>query len=151
MITYLPPTPPDFDRIINEELAKIRDYSYIQDSHTRTELEKTNPLYKNTIHNNAEIESFETAVQARLLVEKENYLYHLEEYKRKLEAQKADIEEKIEKKKKELSQKENDFNLAKKFYEDFQKLVNSKIHLIQQTAKEIITQKDKENSREKVE
>lgn len=41
MITYLPPTPPDYDRIINEELARIRDYSYIKDPAKRSEMEKT--------------------------------------------------------------------------------------------------------------
>lgn len=142
MITYLPPTSPDYDRIINEELARIRDYSYIKDPAKRSEMEKNNPLYKNPIHNNAEIESFEIAVQSRMLSEKLNYITALDEYKNHLEEQKAELEEQITQKKKEISDKKVDFSLTKKFYDDFQKLVNSKYHFIQTAVDNIFRSKD---------
>lgn len=140
---------PDYDKIIREELAKIRDYSLVENEKVRLKLERNNPIYKNPAHNNAEVEAFEAAVNSRLLNEKEIYFSKLDEYKRKLEERRDEIDKLLKEKEKEVVEKKEEFNLAKKFYDNFQNLINSKFSFIHNEVKEILRSQNSKSESEK--
>lgn len=145
MQIFSAPIPPNYDKIINDELIKIREYSFIPDKRTRNKLEKNNPLYNNPAHNNAEIEAFEAAVNSRLLIEKEKYYLELDEYKKFLLEKKEELNKEINNIDIEIEEKRQDFNLAKGFYDNFQSLVNSKFAFINKAVKELFSSKNSDD------
>lgn len=138
MILYIPPTPPNYDKIIEEELEKIRDYSWMQDSKERALLHKENPLYKNPAYNNAVVESFEASVKARLLAAKDDYIRELNDYNNKLKQLLSDTDSEISRNKKEAVAIEEDFETVKHFYDDFQGLVRNKFKYIYNLVKQVL-------------
>lgn len=145
MAVPMPPSPPDYDKIIEEELVRIRDYSWIQNNRKRIELEKENPLYKNPAHNNAMVESFEASVKSRLLTAKESYFYELDDYQRKLQQYLKKIEEELSEKQKMAEETKNEFETAKKFYDDFQSLVHEKFKYIHTTVSKVLDSQKEES------
>lgn len=144
MAIPMPPSPPDYDKIIEDELAKIREYSWIKDKRKRMELEKNNPLYKNPAYNNAMVEFFEASTKSKLLTAKESYFYELNDYQRKLNLHLQKIEEQLTQKRKMLQETKNEYETAKNFYDNFQSIVHEKFHYIHKTVSKILDSK-KEN------
>lgn len=143
MAILKPPTPPDYEKIIVEELVKIRDYSWVKNSKKRVKLERKNPIYKNPAYNNAMVETFAANAESRLLAAKENYFYELDAYKGRLEKRLQEIEVELDDKRKKAVEVRKEFATAKEFYDGFQNLVHKKFQYIYETVKQLLNS-DKE-------
>lgn len=129
----LPPKPPDYDKIIEEELAKIGGLSLKQEQNKKIDNQWYLTPYKNPAYNDALVEAFEAIVQSKLDDACKKYTRELELYEANLKKYKCLLEEKITQKKAQHDITITDFETAKEFYDKFHLLVNKKFNYIYNT------------------
>lgn len=74
------PTPPNYDKIIEEELSKIDDSTLAHKLRFRFLRKGFFSPYKNPAYNDARVKAFEAAVVARMTAEYNNYCLELDNY-----------------------------------------------------------------------
>jgi hypothetical protein len=91
----IPPSVPDYDEVIADELARIGDFSWIKDKKERKKREKESTPFRNLGYNDAEVEAFEATILSKLKSLYEDYDMELDQYKIDLERYNSELAKNI--------------------------------------------------------
>ena len=138
------PTPPNYDKIIEEELSKIDDSTLSHKLRSRFLRKGFYSPYKNPAYNDARVEAFEASVVARMTAEYNNYCLELNAYEIKLREFVSQIDSQIKQSENQIVDWRSEFNLAQTFYNNFQDLVSKKMGFITDVIKGILKIKESE-------
>ncbi len=149
------PTPPNYNEIIEEELAKIHDDSFAKKIRKLLVNNRKEIYYINSAYNDARVESFVASTIARMDAEYSIYCMNLDKYKFDLEKYNSKIEKQITEYENQRTLVEKDFDTAKEFYDRFQNLVSRKVTFLNKLLNKILnvdgeSKNKKENNTEKI-
>lgn len=140
------PVSPDYDKIIQEELEKIGDFSWRKNPKERKKLQREWVPYKNPVHNAAKVDSFSATVLLKIEEAYTHYLSELDEYEIALNQYCEELQKTVEEKEKKLEETKTEFATVKTFYNNFQDLVNRKFQYISKIIKKYFNIESSEGS-----
>lgn len=132
------PIPPNYNEIIEEELAKIHDDSFAKKIRKLLMNNRRKIYYINSAYNDARVESFVASTMARMDTEYSIYCMNLDKYAIDLKKYNSNINDEITEYQTQREFVIADFNTAKDFYDKFQNLVSRKVSFLNQLLNKIL-------------
>lgn len=139
------PTPPNYNEIIEEELAKIHDDSLAKKIRKLLMNNRKKIYYINSGYNDARVESFIASAMTRMDTEYSIYCKKLDKYEIDLRKYNSGISDQITEYETQREFVIVDFDTAKDFYNKFQNLVSRKVSFLNQLLNKILKINDDES------